>query len=173
MAQAFKMSMFTRICAGLHPTAFTVSPTRMFSSSRNSAVALRFLNDQKEDEQARIYKLNDLRDMKGARQNPKRVGRGRGSGLGKTCGRGHKGAGQRQSNKNPYRGFEGGQTPLWKRTPKRGRRLAHLKTKHLGLNLFKLLQFIQDGRIDTSKTIDMKAMNDSGLLGKSFYQAVQ
>ena len=63
--------------------------------------------------------LNNLRPPKGAKQSPKRVGRGKGSGLGKTAGRGHKGAQSRSSWKSK-RGFEGGQMPLHRRVPKRG-----------------------------------------------------
>ena len=62
--------------------------------------------------------LNQLRDKPGARQNAKRVGRGIGSGKGKTSGRGHKGAKSRSGVS--INGFEGGQMPLYRRTPKRG-----------------------------------------------------
>ena len=55
-------------------------------------------------------------DVQGARKKRKRVGRGPGSGLGKTCGKGHKGQGQRGTKKKP--GFEGGQTHLQRRMPK-------------------------------------------------------
>lgn len=131
-------------------------------SSVNSAVALQFLEEPHAD---RLLTLHSIHDNKGARKKRKRVGRGPGSGLGKTCGKGHKGAGQRVGKTNPYRGFEGNRAPLWKLTPKRGRRLAHKKTQHFPLNLEKLLLWIQDGRIDTSKPITMKVMYDSGLLG--------
>ena len=64
-------------------------------------------------------KLGELQPQKGARKNSKRKGRGQGSGLGHTAGRGHKGAGQRSGNKHsPW--FEGGQMPLMRRVPKRG-----------------------------------------------------
>jgi large subunit ribosomal protein L15 len=63
--------------------------------------------------------LNNLRPPKGAKQSPKRVGRGQGSGLGKTAGRGAKGAKSR-SGFHHKRGFEGGQMPLHRRMPKRG-----------------------------------------------------
>jgi large subunit ribosomal protein L15 len=63
--------------------------------------------------------LNNLRPPKGARRNKKRVGRGQGSGNGKTAGRGHKGA-QSRSGYSYKRGFEGGQMPLHRRVPKRG-----------------------------------------------------
>lgn len=63
--------------------------------------------------------LNDLRPPKGAKHAKKRVGRGQGSGNGKTAGRGHKGA-QSRSGFKFKRGFEGGQMPLHRRIPKRG-----------------------------------------------------
>ena len=64
-------------------------------------------------------KLNELRDKPGARHARKRVGRGIGSGLGKTCGRGHKGQKSRAGGYHKV-GFEGGQMPLQRRLPKRG-----------------------------------------------------
>ncbi len=64
-------------------------------------------------------KLSDLRPNTGSRQVRKRLGRGIGSGLGKTAGRGHKGAGSRTGAKKK-RGYEGGQTPLHRRLPKVG-----------------------------------------------------
>ena len=63
--------------------------------------------------------LNNLRPPKGAKHGKKRVGRGQGSGNGKTAGRGHKGA-QSRSGYSFKRGFEGGQMPLHRRVPKRG-----------------------------------------------------
>jgi large subunit ribosomal protein L15 len=63
--------------------------------------------------------LNDLRPPKGAKHAKKRIGRGHGSGSGKTAGRGHKGAKSRSGFKFK-RGFEGGQMPLHRRVPKRG-----------------------------------------------------
>jgi large subunit ribosomal protein L15 len=70
-----------------------------------------------EDDMAK--NLSNLRAPKGANSNKKRVGRGMGSGLGKTSGRGHKGQGSR-SGSRLMRGFEGGQMPLHRRLPKRG-----------------------------------------------------
>ena len=64
-------------------------------------------------------KLNELSDNPGARADRKRIGRGIGSGTGKTSGKGHKGAKARKSNPKP-RHFEGGQMPLYRRLPKRG-----------------------------------------------------
>lgn len=64
-------------------------------------------------------KLNDLKPPKGAKRNPKRVGRGEGSGYGKTCGKGTKGQNARSGSGTPP-WFEGGQTPFFRRFPKRG-----------------------------------------------------
>ena len=63
--------------------------------------------------------LSNLKNNPGARKNPKRVGRGSGSGWGKTCGRGQKGQKSRSGGK-PHPWFEGGQMPLQRRLPKRG-----------------------------------------------------
>lgn len=66
-----------------------------------------------------MLKLNDLKYKRGARKKKKRVGRGTSSGFGKTCGRGHKGQKSRSGGTKGVR-FEGGQTPLYRRLPKRG-----------------------------------------------------
>ena len=64
-------------------------------------------------------KLNELTSNEGSRRSIKRLGRGQGSGQGKTAGKGHKGQNAR-SGGGVAIGFEGGQTPLWRRLPKRG-----------------------------------------------------
>ena len=64
-------------------------------------------------------KLHELKYTEGARQDSKRLGRGQGSGQGKTAGKGHKGQGAR-SGGGVALGFEGGQTPIYRRIPKRG-----------------------------------------------------
>ncbi len=66
-----------------------------------------------------MFRMNELRPADGSTRNSKRRGRGTGSGNGKTAGRGHKGAGSRSGTKKKLY-FEGGQTPLTRRTPKRG-----------------------------------------------------
>jgi len=66
-----------------------------------------------------MLKLNQLSPAKGSKHRKKRVGRGSSSGLGKTCGRGHKGQTSRSGGTKGSR-FEGGQTPLYRRLPKRG-----------------------------------------------------
>ena len=71
-------------------------------------------------------KLNDIRDNQGARKSRMRVGRGIGSGLGKTAGRGHKGQKSRSGGYHKV-GFEGGQMPLQRRLPKRGFKSVSLK----------------------------------------------
>ncbi len=62
----------------------------------------------------------ELKPKKGSVRDKKRLGCGRGSGLGKTSGKGHKGQRARSGQKRPYMGFEGGQMPLYRRIPKRG-----------------------------------------------------
>lgn len=112
----------------------------------------------------RILNLRNLADNYGAKKKPKRVGRGPGSGLGKTCGKGHKGTYQRRALHK--RGFEGGQTPLWKRTRKYGRSDHNSKPLTI-VNLDKVFMWIQRGRLDPTETITMKALKDCGLLGGS------
>jgi len=72
-------------------------------------------------------KMNTLSPGEGARQDRKRVGRGIGSGLGKTCGRGHKGSFARSGKGKIKAGFEGGQMPMQRRLPKIGFRSQMLK----------------------------------------------
>ena len=92
----------------------------------------------------------------GSRKKRKRVGRGPGSGLGKTCGRGHKGAKSRSGFKNK-RGFEGGQTPLKRRLPKFGFTNPNRQTYQL-INLDRLekLEQLTDGiSLDTQQMLEM------------------
>lgn len=95
----------------------------------------------------------------GSRKKRKRVGRGPGSGLGKTCGRGHKGAKSRSGFKNK-RGFEGGQTPLKRRLPKFGFTNPNRQTYQL-INLDRLekLEQLTDG-----DTLEMQQMLEMGLI---------
>ena len=105
-------------------------------------------------------KLNDLRDNKGARQSRVRVGRGIGSGLGKTAGRGQKGAKSR-SGVSVY-GFEGGQMPLHMRLPKRGFNNIFAKD-YAEVNLGAIQKLIDSGRIDPKGTLDHDALKAAGL----------
>ena len=82
-------------------------------------------------------RLNTLQPGEGARTEPKRVGRGIGSGLGKTCGRGHKGSFARAGKGKIKAGFEGGQMPLRKRLPKVGFR-SKLKLDTAEVMLYQL-----------------------------------
>ena len=95
----------------------------------------------------------------GCRKKRKRVGRGPGSGLGKTCGRGHKGAKSRSGFKNK-RGFEGGQTPLKRRLPKFGFTNPNRQTYQL-INLDRLekLEQLTDGA-----SLEMQQMLEMGLI---------
>ncbi len=95
----------------------------------------------------------------GSRKKRKRVGRGPGSGLGKTCGRGHKGAKSRSGFKNK-RGFEGGQTPLKRRLPKFGFTNPNRQTYQL-INLDRLekLEQLTDGT-----SLEMQQMLEMGLI---------
>jgi len=90
-------------------------------------------------------KLNTLSPAEGARTEPRRVGRGIGSGLGKTCGRGHKGTYARSGKGKIKAGFEGGQMPLRKRLPKVGFRS---RTKHDTAEVFLYQLEKLDGVID-------------------------
>ena len=85
-------------------------------------------------------KLNSLYPNEGATKSRKRVGRGPGSGLGKTSGKGHKGQNAR-SGGGVRPGFEGGQLPLFRRLPKRGFTNAMFKTKYAVINLSDLNKF--------------------------------
>ena len=106
-------------------------------------------------------RLNELRDIKGAHKAPRRLGRGRGSGKGKTGGRGQKG--QKSRSGVSLLGFEGGQMPLYRRTPKRGFHNQSGKTYEL-VNVGRLQQAIDGKRLDIAKTIDVLAMADAGLI---------
>lgn len=84
-------------------------------------------------------KMNELKPNEGATQKRKRVGRGPGSGLGKTAGRGHKGQKSRAGYSRRY-GFEGGQMPLVRRVPKRGFKNPFSK-EYVAVNLTMLAMF--------------------------------
>jgi large subunit ribosomal protein L15 len=108
-------------------------------------------------------KLNELAPNPGARKAKKRVGRGIGSGMGKTSTRGQKG--QRSRSGVATRTFEGGQMPVYRRLPKRGF-INPFKKEFAPLNLDRLQAAIDAGRLDASKTIDLPALRAAGLIGK-------
>jgi large subunit ribosomal protein L15 len=106
-------------------------------------------------------RLHTLKPRPGAKKSRKRIGRGNGSGHGKTAGRGMKGQGSR-SGSSTRPGFEGGQLPLIRRIPKRGFNNARFTTYYLPVNLGDLEQF-EDGA-----TVDEAVLRGAGLAnGKS------
>jgi large subunit ribosomal protein L15 len=105
-------------------------------------------------------KLNDLRDNPGARKSRVRVGRGIGSGLGKTAGRGQKG--QKSRSGVSIWGFEGGQMPLHMRLPKRGFNNVFAKD-YAEVNIGAIQKAIEAGRLETNGTIDHSALKGAGL----------
>jgi large subunit ribosomal protein L15 len=110
-----------------------------------------------------MMKLNDLRDNPGARKKPICVGRGIGCGKGKTSGRGVKGQGSRTGVS--LRGFEGGQTPLHRRLPKRGFKVLFPK-RYVEMNIGRLQDAIDAGRIDAKKPITEDVLLESGILAR-------
>ena len=105
-------------------------------------------------------KLNNLSDNQGARQGRVRVGRGIGSGLGKTAGRGQKG--QKSRSGVSIKGFEGGQMPLHMRLPKRGFNNI-FKKDYAEVNLGAIQKVIDAKKLDTKGTIDHAALQAAGL----------
>jgi len=105
-------------------------------------------------------KLHDLAPNEGAIKQKKRVGRGIGSGLGKTCGKGHKGQKSRSGDRNLPSWFEGGQTPLHKRIPKRGFRSTD-KVVYSVVNVKTLERYFSEGEEITPETL-----YNRGLVGK-------
>ena len=108
-------------------------------------------------------KLNSLKPADGARKERTRVGRGIGSGLGKTCGRGHKGSFARAGKGKIKAGFEGGQMPMQRRLPKIGFR-SKLKADTAEVLLYQLAQLPVD-------TIDFAALRDAKLVPATAKQA--
>jgi large subunit ribosomal protein L15 len=105
-------------------------------------------------------KLNDIRDNAGARHRKMRIGRGIGSGKGKTGGRGQKG--QKARSGVAVKGFEGGQMPLHMRLPKRGFNNIFAKD-YAEVNLGLIQKFIDAGKLDTGAVIDHAALQAAGL----------
>ncbi|WP_371037613.1 MULTISPECIES: 50S ribosomal protein L15 [unclassified Rhodosalinus] len=106
-------------------------------------------------------KLNELRDNPGALHNKKRVGRGPGSGKGKTAGRGIKG--QKSRSGVAVKGFEGGQMPIYQRLPKRGFTAPNRK-RFAVVNLGAIQQFVDAGKIDAGQPVTEDALVASGLV---------
>ena len=106
-------------------------------------------------------RLNELRDNPGATKEKKRVGRGTGSGKGKTAGRGIKG--QKSRSGVAINGYEGGQMPLYQRLPKRGFNNINAK-RYAVINLGILQKFIDSGKLDVKSTLNEEVLLNSGLV---------
>ena len=107
-------------------------------------------------------RLNELSDNPGAKPKRKRIGRGIGSGVGKTSGKGHKGAKARRSNPKP-RYFEGGQMPIYRRLPKRGFKNP-TRADYVEVNLDRVQGAIDAGKLDPRATVDGPALVAAGVL---------
>ncbi|SNR53837.1 50S ribosomal protein L15 [Puniceibacterium sediminis] len=106
-------------------------------------------------------KLHELHDNPGATKRRKRIGRGAGSGMGKTGGRGIKG--QKSRSGVAIKGYEGGQMPLYQRLPKRGFNKPNRKA-YAVVNLGLIQKFIEAGKIDGSAQITEDVLIASGLV---------
>ncbi len=104
--------------------------------------------------------LSNLTNTPGARERRKRVGRGCGSGMGKTSTRGHKGQGARKGHKQKL-GFEGGQMPLVRRIPKRGFNNAAFNAKALGVNVADLEKKFEAGAEITVESLAKAGFTDN------------
>jgi large subunit ribosomal protein L15 len=106
-------------------------------------------------------KLNELADNEGARHRRMRIGRGEGSGKGKTGGRGVKG--QTSRTGHGMKGFEGGQMPLHMRMPKRGFNNPFAK-EYAEVNLWRIAKAIEAGKLDANTAIDAQALVAAGVI---------
>lgn len=109
-------------------------------------------------------RLNDLSDNKGATHARKRIGRGAGSGTGKTAAKGTKG--QKSRSGVSIKGFEGGQMPLYRRVPKRGFTNIFRK-KFVELNLGRLQAAIDAGKVDAKKTVTAASLVEAGVFRRA------
>ena len=110
-------------------------------------------------------RLNQLSDNQGSRHTKKRVGRGPGSGSGKTAGRGMKG--QKSRSGVAIKGYEGGQMPIYMRLPKRGFR-APCPKRYSVVNLGVLQKFIERKKIETKDPITEEVLISCGLVKRKF-----
>ena len=109
-----------------------------------------------------MVELNEIRDNAGAHYRKKRLGRGIGSGKGKTSGKGVKG--QKAREGVSLNGFEGGQLPIYRRLPKRGFKNLFRKV-YAPINLGTLDKAIADGRLSADGTVTEDALRAAGLIG--------
>ena len=109
-------------------------------------------------------RLNELRDNPDASKDRKRVGRGMGSGTGKTCGKGHKGQKSRSGGASRY--FEGGQMPIYRRLPKRGFKNP-FRSDFAEINLDTLQQAVDAGKLDGSVAVDADSLVKAGVVRRA------
>ncbi len=109
-------------------------------------------------------KLNEIRENDGATRNRKRVGRGIGSGRGKTSGAGHKG--QKARSGVAIKGFEGGQMPIHRRLPKRGFNNIFRKD-YVEVNLGRIQAAVDAGKLDSKKPVDASTLVAAGVISKA------
>ena len=109
-------------------------------------------------------KLNEIRENDGATRNRKRVGRGIGSGRGKTSGAGHKG--QKARSGVAIKGFEGGQMPIHRRLPKRGFNNIFRKD-YVEVNLGRIQVAVDAGKLDSKKPVDAATLVAAGVISKA------
>ena len=109
-------------------------------------------------------KLNEIRENDGATRNRKRVGRGVGSGRGKTSGAGHKG--QKARSGVAIKGFEGGQMPIHRRLPKRGFTNIFRKN-YVEVNLGRIQSAVDAGKLESKKPVDAAMLVEAGVISKA------
>ena len=109
-------------------------------------------------------KLNEIRENDGATRNRKLVGRGIGSGRGKTSGAGHKG--QKARSGVAIKGFEGGQMPIHRRLPKRGFTNIFRKN-YVEVNLGRIQSAVDAGKLDSKKPVDAVMLVEAGVISKA------
>ena len=109
-------------------------------------------------------KLNTIKERDGATRNRKRVGRGIGSGRGKTSGSGHKG--QKARSGSSINGFEGGQMPIHRRLPKRGFNNIFRKN-YVEVNLDRIQVALDAGNLDKKKPVDAASLVAAGIISKA------
>ena len=112
-------------------------------------------------------KINELKSTLISRKKSKRLGRGSGSGHGKTSGRGVKG--QKSRSGVSINGFEGGQMPLYRRLPKRGFNPIN-KNKIAKINLDQLQSFVDKKRIDPTHQINLESLKKENIIKKTYFK---
>jgi len=111
-----------------------------------------------------MMKLNEIQDKEGATKSRKRVGRGIGSGKGKTAGRGVKG--QKSRSGVAVKGFEGGQMPIYRRLPKRGFKNIFAKDFNI-VSVGRIQQAVDAGKLDAKKEINAASLVEAGVIRRA------